>query len=100
MFMSESKFERQFHEAWEKEKESLESPNVLILGASGVGKSTLVNLVFGKDIAPVSDGGLETEGFRPYMGNNYKVPINFFDTAGYIKTSNTSIANWKDTKRS
>jgi len=39
-------FENQFKEEWEKQEGKYKSPNILILGGTGVGKSTLVNSVY------------------------------------------------------
>ena len=86
VFMS-TDFENQFKEEWEKQKENCKSPNIFILGGTGVGKSTLVNLVFGKDLATVSADTPETQGIRSYWGKDYGLPVNIFDSEGYELSS-------------
>jgi small GTP-binding protein len=60
--------------------------NVLILGSEGVGKSTLVNSVFGKEIAKVSHMVITTLSVELYnlqLGSSDKpVNVQFIDTPG------------------
>lgn len=85
--MSDSKFEKMFNENWKTVKEKGVMPNVLILGGTGTGKSTLVNLIFGIDVATVSHDSPETKGFKRYGGKDYNAPINIFDSEGYELSS-------------
>lgn len=62
-------------------KNSVKSPNVLLLGQTGVGKSSLVNTIFGEDLAKVSHTKPETRGFHIY--NSPQIPINIIDSEGY-----------------
>ena len=71
------KFEQQFVEF----KNSIKSPNVLLLGQTGVGKSSLVNTIFGEDLAAVSHIKPETRGFHIY--NSPQIPVNIIDSEGY-----------------
>ena len=71
------KFEKQLEEF----KKSIKSPNVLLLGQTGVGKSSLVNTIFGEDLAAVSHIKPETRGFHVY--NSPQIPINIIDSEGY-----------------
>lgn len=79
-------YEKKFNEKWHKyqtEKKNM-YPNIMLLGTSGAGKSSLINTVFRKDIAPVSDVKPETHSYDTiYMGATYGNTVNLIDTAGY-----------------
>lgn len=70
-----------FQEEFERLKESIKSPNILILGASGVGKSSLINTIFGKELAKVSNVKPETRGFHAFSDSS--VPVTIIDSEGY-----------------
>ncbi len=38
-------------------QENMQKGNVLVIGASGVGKSTLINAVMGSEVARAAQGG-------------------------------------------
>ena len=71
------KFEKQFVEF----RNAIKSPNVLLLGQTGVGKSSLVNTIFGEELASVSHIKPETRGFHVY--NSPQIPVNIIDSEGY-----------------
>ncbi|KFI46545.1 50S ribosome-binding GTPase [Bifidobacterium bohemicum] len=59
--------------------------NVLILGNSGVGKSTLINAVFGENIAETGFGNKGTTArIEPYENDN--IPFRLIDTIGFEPT--------------
>lgn len=55
--------------------------NILVVGATGVGKSTLVNKIFNVDFAKVGVGKPVTQETTKYEVEG--IPINLFDTKGY-----------------
>lgn len=78
--------EKKFNEEWEKFKKENKNkvyPNILILGISGAGKSSLINTVFGQEIAAVSNVKPQTSGFKLYKGKDYNLTVNLIDSAGY-----------------
>lgn len=79
-------FEQRFNEQWKKyqEEESGQLPNIMLIGAAGVGKSSLINKIFGGDFAHTSDVKPETRGYNTiYRGKQYGKSVNLIDTAGY-----------------
>ena len=69
-------FERYFKEAQKK----LGRANIIITGKTGVGKSTLINSVFGQDLAKVGVGTPVTKNIQEYTKDG--IPISLFDTRG------------------
>ncbi|MDR1580936.1 MAG: 50S ribosome-binding GTPase [Synergistaceae bacterium] len=65
----------------QKIRETITKPNILITGATGAGKSSLVNRLFGTRTAAVGEGRPVTEGIRPYFSENLNV--NLYDSEGY-----------------
>ena len=58
--------------------------NVLIIGNSGVGKSTLINAVLGKEVAPTGWGTRgTTDKLEIYQSPDNKVPFRIIDTIGF-----------------
>lgn len=72
---------KQFDDAYESFKKSIKRPNILILGQTGVGKSSLINTIFGEKLAEVSHTKPETRGFHSYTSED--VPVNIIDSEGY-----------------
>lgn len=80
-----NKYEEVVRNEWQKfssgEKKLL--PNIMLLGKTGCGKSSLINLVFHKDLAPVNDVSRGTDGFITYKGEKYGLGVNLIDSRGY-----------------
>jgi uncharacterized protein (DUF697 family)/GTP-binding protein EngB required for normal cell division len=74
-------FERKFEEEFEKQKQETQKPNLIVVGGTGVGKSSLINRIFGCDIAKTGEGKPITSGIDRYEPQN--IPLVFFDTEGY-----------------
>lgn len=64
---------------YEKIKNQVVKPNILLCGATGVGKSSLVNDVFGENLAAIGAGEPVTRGTHRYEGET----ITIFDSEGY-----------------
>lgn len=58
-------------------------PNIMLLGATGSGKSSFVNMVFGADIAAVSHASRGTTDFSWYLGKEHGTEVNLLDSRGY-----------------
>jgi predicted GTPase len=59
--------------------DNIQAPNIVVIGRTGVGKSSLINAVFGIDIAEVGAGLPVTKGFHVYRNEI----ITIYDSAGY-----------------
>lgn len=65
----------------EKIKRDVRKPNILICGATGVGKSSFINDVFGKKVALVGEGIPITKGIQRYERKDLSVVL--YDSEGY-----------------
>jgi uncharacterized protein (DUF697 family)/GTP-binding protein EngB required for normal cell division len=74
-------FEKKFEEEFEKQKREIQKPNLVVVGGTGVGKSSLINRIFGHDAAKTGEGRPVTKGMNKYEPKN--IPLVFFDTEGY-----------------
>lgn len=70
-----------FEEEYQKIKDNIKKPNILICGATGVGKSSVVNKLFGKEIAKVGSGEPITRGIQKY--ENEEMSVVLYDSEGY-----------------
>ena len=68
-------------EEFEKVSNKINKPNILVCGATGVGKSSFINEVFEKNLAPVGDGKPITRGINRYEEKDSNVVL--YDSEGY-----------------
>ena len=77
--MQEINFSEKFNEEFKKARKSIKKPNILVLGGTGAGKSSLINLVFGKELATVGAGKPVTSGIHSYENELIRI----YDSEGY-----------------
>ncbi len=82
-------------EELEKQKQEVIKTNVMVAGGTGVGKSSLINQVFGKNIAKVGNGEPVTRGLDKYEFDEF--PVIIYDTEGYeISSSKSGDVNFEE----
>ena len=62
------------------QSEELKTANIMVAGKTGTGKSTLLNAIFGEDLATTGTGKPVTEHIDEYQHEN--IPIHIWDTVG------------------
>lgn len=70
----------EIEKALKKASEDLGIANILVAGRSGVGKSTLINAVFGENFAETGSGRPVTQNVRQYHKEGF--PVSIIDTRG------------------
>ncbi len=80
-----NKYEEMVQYEWEQFSNEQDKmlPNIMLLGATGCGKSSLINLVFGKKLAFVNDASRGTTEFETYWGREHDMGVNLIDSRGY-----------------
>lgn len=82
--------EREF----ENYKKNEHYPNIVLLGVTGCGKSSLINSTFGVEVAKVCDIQPETQDFETFKGKDYGTTVNLIDSKGYeLEDSSESYVN-------
>ena len=90
-------FKIKFEEQLEDEYRRLKKPNVLIAGRTGVGKSTLINTIFGSNLAEVGAGRPVTDCYREYSSDTQLVKL--FDSVGWEGGGEKEAAFIDDSRR-
>lgn len=70
-----------FEEEYEKKRSEIQKPNILVCGATGVGKSTFVNDVFGKEVCKGGNGKPITRGIN--RCEDPSIDVVLYDSEGY-----------------
>lgn len=75
---------RNFQQELEKIMEDMQPPNILVIGRTGAGKSSVINSVFGKNLAQTGTGLPVSSAFIRYPDSTKeKSPVVVYDSAGY-----------------
>lgn len=64
--------------AQQMSQETSDGFNIFVVGKSGVGKSTLINAVFGEKLAKTGSGSPKTQNIKKYKSKDFSI----FDTKG------------------
>lgn len=78
-----NRYEEIVKSEWEKFENNGVRPNIMLLGATGCGKSSLINVVFNANIADVNDFSRGTEKFERHDGADHGLGVNLIDSRGY-----------------
>ena len=79
--MDLDQFQQKLDQEYQDFKSKVEKPNILLIGGTGVGKSSLINTCFGSELAQVGVGKPVTQHMDSYSCDS--IPIVLFDSKGY-----------------
>ena len=75
--------EKQIEKQIKEYLDNLRSPNIAVIGLAGVGKSSLINAVFGVEIAETGAGRSVTLDYKKYSPDKCNIPVTLYDSPGY-----------------
>jgi predicted GTPase/uncharacterized protein (DUF697 family) len=90
-------FQEKLEDTLKEEYRAAKEPNVLVAGRTGVGKSALINAVFGSEVAPVGSGRPVTDSYNEYSSDTTLVSI--FDSMGWEGGADKDRKFFDDTKQ-
>lgn len=79
--MKSDEFQKSLNKEFEFFSQSVKKPNILLVGGTGVGKSSLINECFGSELAKIGIGKPVTQTIESFSCEG--TPIILFDTKGY-----------------
>jgi uncharacterized protein (DUF697 family)/GTP-binding protein EngB required for normal cell division len=87
-------YSEQVKNEWKRQVDELQKANIMIVGGTGVGKSALVNYIFGENVAKEGSGKPITRGMHKYEPKN--IPVVLIDTEGYeISENGADVSNFR-----